>query len=490
MIDFFLIFPEIVLALTMGLVALGEVSYHGERRRLILPTALLGLAGALVQVILAYRYGASYGFNQAIAVDGLALLFKSLFILATAIGIGVVWLTQEIEENKRSEYAILAVGACIAACVSSSASDLVLMFLSLQFLNVLTVLIAGIGKRSTLSVEAAAKQMIFSGVSSAFMIYGGGLLFAEAHSLNIHEISKFIVATPMSIEKSVVSFGLIGLGLSFQLGAFPMFFSVPDMLEGAPTPSSAFLAVISRGAGFAIAIRLLLVVFAQPGSGGQWQVVGLLDWPKLMSWMAGLTLVIGSVLAYRQTGAKRLLGYFTLTQSGFLLMGILVLDQLGVTALLYSLVVELFALMGAYYVMSRIWDGAGTDRISRFQELSAKKVPETLGLIIFLFTLAGVPPTPGFIGKFLLISSAIHHRQIELGIVGVIAMVISMAAAIRLTYGLTGHLRESLRQGTVAALDRTSLLFLSLLVAPIFLITIFTQAILNWAGKSLGFIFW
>lgn len=490
MIDFFLILPEILLILTLGFVALGEVSYHGERRRLILPTALLGLAGALAQVILGYRYGASYGFNQAIAVDGLSLLFKCIFIVATALALAIAWLTREIEESKRSEYAILALAACIAACLAASASDLILMFLALQFLNMLTFLIAGIGKRSTLSVEAAAKQMVFAGLASAFLIYGGGILFAQAHSLNIHEIQKYLIAHPLdSFPKAIMSFGLIGLGLSFQVGAFPMFFSVPDILEGAPTPSAAFLSVISRGAGFAVAIRLLLVVFAHPTEGGQWQVLGELDWPSLMAWMAGLTLIIGSILAFRQTGAKRLVGYLTLTQSGFLLLGVLVLDQLGVAALLYSLVIELFALMGAYYVLSRLWDVAGTDRIDRLKTVSGRKVPETLGLIVFLFTLAGVPPTPGFIGKFLLVSSAIHHKQVALGVIAVLAMVVSMAAVVKLTHGLTGQLRESLRQ-TSSVLDRRSALFLAVLVVPVLLITVFTQAVLMWAGKSLGFILW
>ena len=208
--------------------------------------------------------------------------------------------------------------------LAASAADILLAFLSLQFVNILAYFLAGYGKRSALSAEAAVKYMAFCSVAGALMLYGLAILFSSAHVFNVYEIHKALVASPLPRDSMLVVFMLLFLSLSFQFGAFPMYLWTPDVLEGAPTPSSAFLSFGTRAAGLAVALRMLIGMFAQPGAiAGQWQVLGAVDWTRIVAFVSGVTMLVGSLLALRQKGAKRLVGCLVVAETGFLLMGLL-----------------------------------------------------------------------------------------------------------------------------------------------------------------------
>ena len=168
----------------------------------------------------------------------------------------------------------------------------------------------------------------------------------------------------------------------------------------------------SRAAGIAaLALRFLIVVFAKPSQeAGQWEVLGALDWTQIVAWVSGLSMAFGGLLAFRQVAAKRMVGCLIVAESGFLLLGLLVLDEVGVGALLYNLVIELFALVGAFYILSFFHDELGTDHLVDLKGMLRRAAPESVFLVIFLLCLVGVPPTPGFIGKFTLIGEALRHH--------------------------------------------------------------------------------
>jgi NADH-quinone oxidoreductase subunit N len=379
--------------------------------------------------------------------------------------------------------------ACLAMCLIVSAADLILIFVSLLFLNVISYFLAAYGRKSVLSTEAAVKYLAFGSVSSALLLYSMAILFASTHSLNIYEMHKSLVLTPLAPSVMLVTFMLCFLAFSFQIGAFPMSLLVPDVLEGAPTPVSAFLSLGSRAAGFGVATRFLVVVFAQPGvARGQWQVLGSLDWTQIVAVVSGLSMLIGSLLALRQTGAKRLVAYLVVAETGFLLMGLLVLDEVGIAALLYNLVIELFALMGTFYVLSFLVNELGSDRLEDLRGMLKRAVPECICLVMFLLCLIGSPPMPGFIGKFTLIGVAIRHQRMALACVGIISMVICSVSVARLAYHLIGDFQKSTETPVVASYSRKA--FLSALVIPIALVGVFADFVFGWAGQSLGFIFW
>jgi NADH-quinone oxidoreductase subunit N len=486
--EFFLIMPEIVLALTLAFVVAGEITYYGEQVRLIIATSLLGLGGAFVQTVISYEYGASQVFGGALSIDGFSLFFKLIFISLAALAIASVSHTKEITPERRTEYCALILSSALAMCLVASAADIIIAFLSLLFLNIISYFLAAYGKRSLLSTEAAVKYLAFGAVAGAMFLYSLAILFAYSHSLNIYEMHKALVAHPLPPQVMLVVFMLLFLALCFQLGAFPMYLLVPDVLEGAPTPVSAFLSLGTRAAGFAISTRLLIVIFTQPGlTQGEWQVLGELDWTKIVSVVSGLTMTIGGLLAFRQKAAKRLVGYLVVAETGFLLMGLLVLDQVGIAALLYNLVIELFALMGIFYVLSFIFDELHSDRLEDLQGMMKRAVPECICLVLFLLCLVGSPPMPGFIGKFTLIGAAIRHGRFALAMVAVVSLVICTVSVARLAYQLIGDFQKPL-EPVASSLSRK--VFLTAMVVPIAMVGIFADFVFSWASQSLGFIFW
>jgi NADH-quinone oxidoreductase subunit N len=487
--EFVLLLPEIFLAITLLGILMGEVAYHGERLRLVSITALLGLTGAFIQVLLTYQYGASQIFGQAVSIDGLSLFFKLFFILLAGLAVGGSLHSREIPPSLRSEYSALIIGSALAMCLASSASDLLLAFTCLQLMNILGYFLAGYGKRSSRSTEAAIKHLGFGVVSAALLLYGMAVLFMATHTINIYEMHRALLASPMPKSTALVVFMLIFSSLSFQFAAFPMHLWAPDVLEGAPTPASGFLSLGTRAAGLAVALRLFLVVFAQPALlDGQWDVLGPLDWPRIVALVSGITMLLGALLAFRQKSAKRLVAYLVVAETGFLLLGLLVLDEVGVTALLYNLVVELFALMGAYYTLSFLVNELRSDRLEDLKGMLSRAVPECSALILFLICLVGIPPLPGFVGKFALIGAVVRHQWNFLALVGVVSIAISTAAVARLAFSMVGSLTPRTDQLVVATRGQRA--FLAILFIPMVLVGMFAEQVLGWAGQSLRFIFW
>jgi NADH-quinone oxidoreductase subunit N len=214
----------------------------------------------------------------------------------------------------------------------------------------------------------------------------------------------------------------------------------PDAIQGAPTPVSGFISMAPRMAGIAVAIRVLTVVFSQPdGQQGSWKILGTLDWTSIVGLVAGVTMMLGSLLALRQESAKRLLGYLIVSESGFLLTGLLVQDQVGLAAILYAVLVQLFALMGTFYILSYLHERLGSDQLASFRGVMARHVPECVALVIFLVSLVGIPPLPGFIAKFALLGAVVRHGWHFLAVVCVLASALSTAAIARLLYSLLGE---------------------------------------------------
>lgn len=486
--EFFILMPEIFLVLTLAFVVIGEITYFGEQVRLIVAISLLGLGGAFCQTLLSYQYGANQIFGGVLSVDGFSLFFKLLSILLAGLAIASVSQSKEITSNRRTEYCALVLAAALAMCLIASAADLILASLSLLLLNIISYFLSAYGKRSVLSTEAAVKYLAFGAVASALMLYSFAILFASTHSLNLYEMHRALVAHPLDSKVMLVVFMLSFLALSFQVGLFPMYLLVPDVLEGSPTPVSGFLSLAPRIAGFSLMTRFLIVLFTQPSeSRGQWLVLGDFDWTQVAAMVSGLSMMIGALLAYRQKAAKRLVGYLVVAQSGFLLLGLLVLDEVGIASLLYNLVIELFSLMGTFFVLSFLFDEVKSDQLEDLKGMMKRAVPECICLVMFLFCFVGSPPFPGFLGKFTLVGAAVRHQRLSLAVLGVLSMVLSMVAVSRLAYHLIGDFQKSVEPIEMSVSRKA---YLIALVVPMILCGVFANFVFNLAGQSLGFIFW
>jgi proton-translocating NADH-quinone oxidoreductase chain N len=487
--EFFLILPEIILTLTLVFIVIGEITYTGEQVRLITLSALLGLGAAFVQVLISFRIGTSFVFEKALIVDSFSLSFKLLFIALAIFTIFSSLQTSEISPSKRSEYIALTIACTLAMCFVASATNMIFGFMSLLFLSTSSCLLAAHGKRAILSTEAAVKYLAFGAVASTFLLYSLAILFNHTQSLNIFEMHQALSKQPMLEQPALVAFVLSFFALSFYIGSFPMYFLVPDLLEGSPTPVSAFLAVGTRTAGFAFAVRYLIAIFTQPGAvHGQWKVINYSDWIEIVAAVSGITMLVGSLLAMRQRSAKRLVGYLVVMESGFSLLGLVVLDDIGLTAMLYNFVVELLAFVGIYYILSIFYDRFQADKFDSLKGLLRRSLPECICFVLFLFCVVGSPPLPGFIGKFMLIGSVVRHDRLVLAGISIFSMVLSTITVARLAYHLVGDFRVSSFPREV--FNRAHNYFLSALIIPLFLAGILADRIIRWAGESVSSIFW
>ncbi len=491
--ELLLISPEVVLLVTLIFVVIGEVTYFGEQIRLISMTAIVGLVAALVQAVMSYQHGAAYVFFNTMSMDGFSLFFKILFILLSVFIVIFAGHSKEVDSDKKSEFYVLVIGTTLVSCLAAAASNLFLIFLIFQFINISNYFIAGYGKNSIFSTEAAVKYMMFSFLSAAFFLNASAVFFVSTHSLNIYEIHKVFLENPLPDHAALIAFVFLFMSAAFQMAVFPMHLWVPDVLQGAPTPASCFLSFGPRIAGFVVFTRLLLVLFTQPVQGGAlWSVLGTMNWPVLIAFISGATMLTGGLLALKQKSAKRMVGCLLLMNSGALLMGLLVLDNVGLSSAMYSLVVDLFALVGVFYILSFFNDELKSDSYEGLRSALSRFVPECICLVLFLFSLVGIPPMPGFIAKFGLIGAAVKHQWYFLALIAVASMTLALAAVARFIYFLIGDFKINVNSfdasGGVTSVERR--LFLVFLLFPVLLVGIFAEYLLSWAGMSLGFIFW
>ena len=264
---------------------------------------------------------------------------------------------------------------------------------------------------------------------------------------------------------------------------------LPDLLEGCLTPVSSFLSVGFRGAGFALMIRFLIVVFAQSSElDRQWKIVHGVDWTQIVALVSGFTMFLGAWMAVCQKNVKQMLGYLVVSETGFLLMGFLVLDELGIAAILYNLLIDFLSLIGIFYLITFLLEELSSDRLDAFRGMFKRAVPECVCLVIFLLCFVGSPPMPGFIGKFTLMAVAWKHQKPELVVIAIFSMVVGMVAVTRLVYQLMGGFSEA-HLLPVRTVFSKKPFFMSLLV-PMILVGVFADFVFTWISQSISFTFW
>ncbi|MDP6891818.1 MAG: NADH-quinone oxidoreductase subunit N [Verrucomicrobiota bacterium] len=333
-------------------------------------------------------------FNSRYKIDGLAIFFKRFFILAA---IFVLIFAVDFADRIRSgisEYYAFIIFALAGMMFAASANDFSMLFVSIELITVTFYILVSYQRHRLQSLEAGVKYLILGAVSSAFMIYGIALVFGEAGSLKFEDINA---KQSELLGSKVFLFGMLFLfaGLAFKISAFPFQVWAPDVYQGAPTPTTAFLSLGSKAAGFVLLIRLL--VFTIPDLTREWTV--------LLIGISAVTILYGNLCALPQRNLKRLLAYSGIANAGYLLMGIVAQSEDGTAAILYYLAGYLFALMTVFLIINLITkEGEGED-ISCLENLNKRSPFLAAAMTLAAISLAGIPPLAGFFGKFLLIKS-------------------------------------------------------------------------------------
>jgi NADH-quinone oxidoreductase subunit N len=385
----------------IGLVLmLADLFVPAERRRFIGYAAIAALG---ILLVFNFGQGATMGlaFNGAFINDGLALFFKGFFIVAAMI---VLFIAAEFADRivAAAEYYSLIVFALAGMLFAASANDFAMLFVSVELITITFYVLVSFQRGKLMSLEAGVKYLILGALSSAFMIFGIALIWGTTGELNF---TKLAAVAPQFLDSRIFLLGvlLVLVGIGFKIAAFPFQIWAPDVYQGAPTPTTAFLAVGSKAAGFVLLLRFLFS--AVPS------VTHTHAFTTLLIVMSGVTILYGNLCAIPQRNLKRLLGYSSISHAGYLLLGVAALNASGQTAILYYLAGYLFTVLASFLVIALVLRHLDTEDISGLAGLNQRSPLLAATMTISMVSLAGIPPLAGFFGKFLLLKSAIEAAQ-------------------------------------------------------------------------------
>lgn len=368
-------------------------------------------------------------FERLVALDAFAVFFKVLLSLA---GFGAVWMSigsREVQRTNQGEYYGVLLAGLLGMLFMASATNLLMAYLSLEFVSLASYVLAGYQRGSRRAGEASLKYLIYGGVASGTMIYGMSWIYGLAGSLDFRAIQAVLAAaapgTSLALFVAIV-LSLVGLG--YKIAAFPFHAWAPDVYEGAPLPVTAFLAVGSKAAGFALLLRFFLTALAHPNGAGGWDIDGGVPWDQLVLALAVLTMTFGNLAALnQQANLKRLLAYSSIAHAGYALMGFAVLTEDGLRAVLFYLVVYYVMNLGAFLAVMLVANSTGREDLDGFRGLAWRGGAwPAVALAIFLFSLTGLPPLAGFVGKFYLFAAVVRRQMYPLALVGVVNSVLSL----------------------------------------------------------------
>jgi NADH-quinone oxidoreductase subunit N len=419
---FLAILPEILLTLlAIGVIVFDIYSPESRRKQ----TGYIAAAGmaliAIVTLLVAPpAQGQQLVWGGMIRFDTLSQIFKVMVIMAGAITSLITMDSPGI--GRKGEFYTVLIVSVIGGCFMASASDLIMVFLSLETLSICLYILAGSLRGNVRSSEAGMKYFLFGAFTSAIMLYGLSLLYGFTRQTNLYAIGEvlrvmFPAGQPVNASYALpilLSLLMIMVGFGFKISAVPFHFWTPDVYEGSPTPATAFISVASKAASFALLSRVLIIAFqgAQPT-----QV-----WIQLLSALAIVSMTLGNLLALSQRNIKRLLAYSSIAQAGYTLIGVAAIAAnpgstpgSGVAAVAFYMFVYVLTNLAGFGVVILFTNATGSETIADFA-----------GMTVALLSLAGIPPAGGFIGKLFLFKAAVDSSLVALAVIGVLNSIIAL----------------------------------------------------------------
>lgn len=483
-----LMLPEITLFLTAILALLVEILTSRARPAVVTAVACCGMVLALVLTIVTCDAPATELFSRAIMIDPVSQFFKTLFIVTGIVTVILAWMSREIGNADKAElHALVALGT-LGMCVLSSSTHFLLIFLSYELVAIGNTFLVAFKRRSGLSSEAGTKLFVHGTLTSILFAFGIVMLYGAGKSFNVVEIREKLLTMNLGGAYLWLSFGLIFTAVSFRMAAFPFHFLLPDLIEGAASPVSAFYSVTSGAAAMAFALRLCAQLFSSKVDMG-WANLPGFSWPDLITGVAAVTMTLGNLTALYQTNLKRLLGYAVTAQLGYILMGLAVSNHTGVTAVLFSLAVYGAMTLGAFFVIQIVTDSERSEDISVLRGLVWRHPAEGVFLCVFLLGLAGLPPFAGFVGRFYVLGVVVKQKLYWLSIIAASNWVIGLTyylSMVRQVFAAKSHgdNRSPMKVNPVAHVA------LSILLLPTVAFGIYWDPVMNYIARSLSLVLW
>ncbi len=478
--------PETTLAATFCAAILAGLIFRRHPKTV----AYVAFLGILVSVVFAVReLGVSQSvFSGMIAVDPFAVFFKILIGICALVIIVFSFFSAEVQNTVRrmSEYFSLLVSMTLGMYLMAGASNLLMMVLALELTSLSSYVLAGYTKEASDSSEAALKYILYGALSSGVMLYGVSILYGLTGAVDFWGVNRALALGTVSNVSLLIATVFILVGFGYKISAVPFHFWTPDVYEGAPITITAFLSVASKAAGFSMMIRFFKVVFIDTHvvglPAGVWASIQGFEWNKLLAILSVLTMTLGNLVAVWQNNLKRLLAYSSIAHAGYMLMGIVVLSDRGLAAVLIYFVVYLFMNLGAFLIVMMVANKTGSEDIDAYKGLGYRSPLIGVAMVIFFISLTGLPPTAGFIGKLYLFAALLDARWIWLAIVGAINSVISLYYYVRVLRNM--FLRDPEGSSEPIAFSKAQLALVVLLLVPTILFGLYFSPIVDFANAS------
>jgi NADH-quinone oxidoreductase subunit N len=404
--------PEAMLTAGAMLLFIIDLFWRKSPRRVAyLTVGALAVLAATAGFLAVQPSDAHSLFNGMIANDAFASFFKWLFLGAAALVIVITAPGKDFPPARIGEFFALLVAIVLGMFMMASATDLLMMYLSIELVSMVSYVLAGFKKGDRKAAEGSLKYVIYGGVASGVMLFGMSYLYGLTGTTNLLEIARQIQGLSYSGTAEVVTSRIalvvgstfVAAGMGYKIAAVPFHMWCPDVYEGAPTPFTAFLSVGPKAAGFALALRFFLTALATPaGANGLALPIGNIPWPAVIGVVAAVTMTLGNLTALAQTNLKRLLAYSSIAHAGYTLMGVAAVSDKGTQSVMVYMAIYLVMNLGAFLAVILVAEATGSESILDYKGLAKRHPFAAVTFAIFLFSLTGLPPFAGFIGKWYL----------------------------------------------------------------------------------------
>lgn len=491
-LDFWAIAPVLAMTLTGCAVMVADLFAPPRRGHTFLALiSLIGLAVTAALSLAIWDYNQTAAFAGTVAADNFGQFFNLLFVLIVAVTVLLSHEQLERDEFHPGEYYTLLLFSAAGMMLMAGAGDLIMVFLGLELLSISLYILAGFSRRRLESEEASIKYLLLGSFATGFLLYGIALVYGSTGSTNLGCVAQALgnrsqfasPACPTALGASagvpamlLAGIGLLIVGLGFKAAVAPFHLWTPDVYEGSPTAVTAYMSVAAKAAAFAAILRVFLVAFPSLVS----------DWSGMLAVIAIMTMVVGNTVAIAQQNIKRLLAYSSIAHAGYILVAVVAATSLGVQSVLFYTLAYTLMNLGAFAVVILLGRrGEENVMLADYAGIGYRQPFLGVAMTVFMLSLAGIPPTAGFFGKFYIFSAAMQAGQYGLAVLGILASVISVYYYLRVIYLM--YMVEPSRDLGAPAPAPWATAAAGIAVVGVVLLGLFPQVILDWTLASIGF---
>jgi len=463
------ILPELLL-LILALVVLGvDLALPAERKRSLGIWTAAGLIVVLLALLLT-PVPEEAAFGGLVRADPLGRMFCAVFLLG---GILVALMSMDFWPLRQDgPYYGMLLFSLMGMCLMAVAENLVMLYVAMELTSISAYVLVGYLRENTLSAEAGLKYFLFGAFTSAVMLYGLSLLYGITAGTGYEQVALAVRDAPFSL--AMLGFLMVLVGFGFKVAMVPMHFWTPDVYQGAPTPVTAFISVASKAAGFAVLLRALRFVFPSLGE----------EWVALLVAISAVTMTLGNIFAIWQKNIKRMLAYSSVAQAGYVLIGVAAASRLGIAAAAFYLIIYTVTNLAAFAAVVLVSNLTGSEDIESFAGLSRRSKFLAWGLMLALFSLGGVPPFAGFVGKLILFAGAVQSGLIALVVIGAVNVIISLYYYLNVVKVVFE--RRSEEEEEPLTIPVPSRWVLGFTMAAIVILGVLAAPVFNWVWRASG----